>query len=237
MERSVGFCVDSRHGHHKIGCWMWAFLLQAGRAYRDLSGSIRLGRLGLLPGLAALTNGVLAVALVHEKALRARHEENAGKSAIEARLAKAEALAFRQALLRQPLSPDFLSGVDVLTGEPLVLSAVQDGLYYLVDPTCPLTLANVPALNQLAALQVQVIGISYSDPTRLLKYVRDSGIKFLVVGQPLGRLPSFFPGDLAPAAIFISGGRPRFISVGVIPTEWVDYVRQDLGGEQGMRRF
>jgi hypothetical protein len=196
-------------------------------------------------GVLVTTNVLLAGALIRQKAVTAAVRSSSracGRQLTQrdavVRVVRAEAAAFRRAIMRQPLTGAVLSGTDVRTGRRIAVSQEPDGIYYLMDTTCPACAANVAPLNRLVEQHgVRVIGLSYDESDAVRRFSERQGVRFPVLVKPDGRLPSLLPGAIAPVTMAVVGGKMESLVLGRLSADMLDHLAAlSPGGSAKTRR-
>lgn len=117
-----------------------------------------------------------------------------------------------------PTLDPFLSGWDVTRDSVLTLQGAHDGLFYVIETSCPVCAANLPALAEVQAAASDgfvVVALSLVDSLGALSdYAGRHSVAFPVLHGATGGLLELVPRLGTPFAIVVSDGCVVDIGVG-----------------------
>lgn len=162
---------------------------------------------------------ILGFGLAKERRSSAALAAQAGEQATELEGLRAEAAHLRHFHRSVVPSLDpFLSGWDVTGDSVLTLQGAHDGLFYVIETSCPVCAANLPALTEVqgtASEGFAVVALSLVDSLGALSdYATRHSLDLPVLHGATGGLMELIPRLGTPFAIVVSDGCVVDIGVG-----------------------
>lgn len=126
---------------------------------------------------------------------------------------ESDLIQYRSVILRHPLGTPLVTGLRAEDGKSTV-SLSGDGIYYVIKTSCPACAINVPLLNRLHAEGTSVVGMTYDTPQDMQAFVAQYDVRFPVVADARGILPSLIPGNIRPVTFRVYEGRITELVIG-----------------------
>jgi hypothetical protein len=121
---------------------------------------------------------------------------------------------------------DFLVGTDVTGDSVVTLDTPSDGIYYVLQSTCPVCPRNFPALHELSAAahdRFLVAAVSLVDSLNELEsYGRKHSLAIPLLQAPAGGFVDLLPKYGTPFTIVVSGGCIVAADGGVLTAQQIE---------------